>query len=155
MAILLKERLKEARQKTGLKQWEVAEKLDLHKQAITKYEIGDREPSYDILAKLAVLYKVSIGWLFGESGINGEQPAKSEGGYKVIKGPIGDIQKIKSKEVLVQTLHDYLELILEKPVDDERRDRIIRDIWNLGEELVTVSEKESVIKRVLKKILTD
>ena len=141
---------------------EVAILLKMNGPALSNHKNRGSIP-YEELASFCERKGLSLGWLLtgqgemkvGEGGINGEQIAEPEGGYKAIKGPIGDVEKIQKKELFDQTLHDYLDLILIKGINTKRRDQIIRDIWYFGEELCTVSEKEGIIKQVLKKILTD
>ncbi len=52
--------LKELRIEKGLTQEQVAEKLFLTRQAISAYESGKRQPSIDILMKLAQVYEVDV-----------------------------------------------------------------------------------------------
>lgn len=60
-------RLKEARLKKGLKQKEVANKLDLDVSTILKYESGERKLSFGTVSKLAKLYGLSVEYfLFGQ-----------------------------------------------------------------------------------------
>lgn len=52
-------RLKAARKAKRLTQKEVAERLNLHRTAYTKYERELAEPTLDTLAKLTVILEVS------------------------------------------------------------------------------------------------
>lgn len=58
-------RLRSARDKSGLTQMEVAEKLGISNGAISGYERNYRDPDTDTLKRLAELYGVSIDWLKG------------------------------------------------------------------------------------------
>lgn len=57
--MLLAERLKKAREKAGYSQNEVAEKLNISRQAISKWENGWTYPDMDNLVLLSDLYGVS------------------------------------------------------------------------------------------------
>lgn len=59
------ERLKIARIAKGLNQRELAEKIGLTKQQITKYETGSSTPSYDVLKKICLELNTSANWLMG------------------------------------------------------------------------------------------
>jgi transcriptional regulator with XRE-family HTH domain len=59
------ERLRLARELSGLSQGQVAEMLDLKRPAISEAEAGRRRVSAEELAKLSEIYAVSISWLAG------------------------------------------------------------------------------------------
>src|SRR5690625_5614034 len=69
MSILAK-RLKEARNKAGLKQIDAAKKQGISNGTLSGYERDYRDPDTEILHKMANLYDVSVDWLLG----NSEQP---------------------------------------------------------------------------------
>ncbi len=56
-------KLKELREKKGAKQEDLAKYLGLTYQAYSHYEKGRREPSLDVLVKLANYFNVSIDYL--------------------------------------------------------------------------------------------
>lgn len=58
-------RLRELRNATKKQQKEIAETLGLSTSAYSNYELGLREPSYDILQKLADYFGVSVDYLLG------------------------------------------------------------------------------------------
>src|SRR5690625_4372330 len=66
MSILAK-RLKEARNKAGLKQIDAAKKLGISNGTLSGYERDYRDPDTEILHKMANLYEVSVDWLLGKS----------------------------------------------------------------------------------------
>ena len=90
----LAEKLKEARKNAGLTQTELAEKLCVSRQAITKWEAGNGIPDVENLKALSQVLNVSIDFLLDE----GEALEKT-----VIKEPI-DLKdyakegKLKSKK---------------------------------------------------------
>lgn len=60
-------RLKELRVKNGLQQKEIAAALNISKQAYSNYELGQREPSIDMLCSLADYFNVSVDYLLSHS----------------------------------------------------------------------------------------
>lgn len=58
--ILLGARIKELRNKYKLTQNELANQVGVTKSTIAAYENNSRQPSYDVLIKLANVFKVSI-----------------------------------------------------------------------------------------------
>lgn len=58
-------RLRKLRQSNKLSQEQVAQRLDVSKNAISQYERGLRQPSYDILRKMVSLYHTSADFLLG------------------------------------------------------------------------------------------
>lgn len=63
---MLGERIAEQRKKLGLSQEELAEKLNISQKSISKYERGDRRPSYEVLVLMAALFDVTTDYLLGE-----------------------------------------------------------------------------------------
>ena len=57
------ERIKELRQKAGLTQAELAEKLGFQPQTVSNWENGTREPDISALAQLSSLFNVSLDYL--------------------------------------------------------------------------------------------
>lgn len=56
-------RLKEARERSGLKQNVVAKRIGVHNSTLNKYESGQREADNETLLKLASIYNVSEQWI--------------------------------------------------------------------------------------------
>ena len=53
-------RLRELRQQANLTQAELAAKAGLHRQAIAKFELGEREPHWSSAVALAIALGVSV-----------------------------------------------------------------------------------------------
>lgn len=58
-------RVKELRQRAGLTQQQLAERILVSKAAISNYELYERNPSPEILIKLARVFHVSADYLLG------------------------------------------------------------------------------------------
>lgn len=61
---ILGENLKKLRKNNEYKQSYIARELGISEAAISKYENGKQDPSYDILLKLADLYNESLDFIF-------------------------------------------------------------------------------------------
>lgn len=59
--------LKELREENNLTQDEVAEKLSLTRQTISRYETGTIEPPFSTLVKMADIYNCSLDYLGGRT----------------------------------------------------------------------------------------
>ena len=60
-------RLRELRLSKGLRQEQVAKLIGVNKSAISTYENDTRQPSFEILVRLANLYRVSTDYLLGQA----------------------------------------------------------------------------------------
>ena len=67
MIITLSTRLKRLRQDKKLRQDQVAALIGVNKSAVSAYENELRQPSFDILVRLADLYRVSTDYLLGRT----------------------------------------------------------------------------------------
>lgn len=67
------ERLKALRISSKLKQEDLAKKINISKSAIGMYERNEREPSYEILEKIASFFEVSIDFLLTGNEIKTEK----------------------------------------------------------------------------------
>lgn len=63
----LPEKLRELRNKYGLSQREVADRLEISPSIISGYETGERTPSIDVLISISYIYNCSIDYLLGKS----------------------------------------------------------------------------------------
>ena len=79
------ERLKELRTARGLLQKDVAAVLGIDRTTYVKYEKGQSEPSFDILAKLADYFGVSVDYLLGKTDIK-KAPHGSEALQQLLWG---------------------------------------------------------------------
>ena len=60
-------RIAECRKLLGLSQEELAAKLNISQKSISKYERGDRRPTYETLVAMANLFDVSVDYLLGRT----------------------------------------------------------------------------------------
>lgn len=58
-------KLKQLRTEAGLTQADLAKKLNVTKAVVSYYELQERTPSPDVLAKLAIIFHVSADYLLG------------------------------------------------------------------------------------------
>ena len=65
-------RLRELRIVRNIKQQELARVIGCSPGAYSKYDLGDREPSIDILSKIADYYEVSLDYLVGRDNCHSE-----------------------------------------------------------------------------------
>ena len=63
--MFFKERLKQLRTETETKQEALARYLNVGISTVSMYETGQREPSLDILIKIAEYFNVSVDYLLG------------------------------------------------------------------------------------------
>lgn len=67
----IKDRIKELRDETGITRAELAQKLEINKSSVTRYETGEMRPTLDIMIKIHDIFGVSLDWLAGlETGEN-------------------------------------------------------------------------------------
>ncbi len=60
---MYKIRIKELRKKKNITQLKLAFDLNVSQNTLSRYETGEREPSYDVLIKIADYFNVSIDYL--------------------------------------------------------------------------------------------
>ena len=88
----------ELRTGKGLSQEELAKKVFVTRQAVSRWESGDTTPTMDKLKSLAKIYGVSLDWLFGDTA-DGEPPeaAKPEADRNPDEAPAGKEGEKKQK----------------------------------------------------------
>lgn len=64
---MFNEKLCECRNKRGLSQTAVAKMLNITRQAYNHYETGQRQPTQEVLVKLADIFEVSVDYLLGRT----------------------------------------------------------------------------------------
>lgn len=84
----LKEKLVTLRKEKGLTQLAVAEKLDISRQAISRWESGTALPSTDNLRCLSILYEVPVDYLLKE-----DSERKSGVPIDELSGPVDKVAR--------------------------------------------------------------
>lgn len=78
----LEKKLVRLRKKEGMSQADVSEKLDVSRQAVSRWEAGDSRPSTENLQALCKLYNVKLDDLLSDSNeeisIGKTEPIKTE-----------------------------------------------------------------------------
>ena len=78
-------RIIDERKKLGLSQAELASKLKVSQKSISKYERGNRRPSYETLLAMSSIFGVSVDYLIGnDASVNTRTTPKKQvvsGGY--------------------------------------------------------------------------
>lgn len=94
----LREKLIVLRDRAGLSQMELAERLGVSRQAVSRWESGDTTPTMDKLKSLARIYGVSLDWLCSDTA-DGEPPeaAKPEADRNPDEAPAGKEGEKKQK----------------------------------------------------------
>lgn len=93
------DRLKEEREKKGLSQVELADRLGISKQTIYKYERGIALPSVDTLLDIANILDCSMDYLFGRTDNRGVAIVEVEHEGKIAKVGVPKDQSHKLKEI--------------------------------------------------------
>ena len=60
-------RIKMLREKLGISQYELAQKVGISQVCLCRYETGERSPSYQILKRIANELDCTVDYLIGES----------------------------------------------------------------------------------------
>lgn len=77
MQITLGQRIAAQRKKLGISQEALAEKLEVSRQAVSKWESDGAIPEIDKLIALCRIFDVTIGWLLGIENDQQTDKAKS------------------------------------------------------------------------------
>lgn len=120
--VLLGSKIRELRTKYNLTQAELANQIGISKATVTAYEGDLRQPSYDVLIKLANVFKVSIDSLVlnrSESILD-----VSDLGPEQINEVQGYIKYLKEQELVKH-------LFLEESIDIEAIEKLRKE-WNKG-----------------------
>lgn len=76
---MLSDKIRELRRRSGLSQEELAERIDVSRQAVSKWELGAAVPTADKLVELADYFGVSLDYLMreGEALPQAEMPKRT------------------------------------------------------------------------------
>lgn len=113
------------RKKAGLTQEELAKKLNVTRSALSQYELGTREPNYDLLLKIADFFEVTVDYLLrGEEHykeLASEINKRPDTRYAAIDGH--DFADEEKDEILVNALKqiDGLEKIIKEHLEKKNK----------------------------------
>lgn len=58
-------RICEIRTKKGVTQYKLAQDLNVNRSSVSKWESGERKPSFEMMLKIAAYFDVSTDYLYG------------------------------------------------------------------------------------------
>ena len=90
------------RKKNGFSQEELANRLNVSRQTISKWEVGDSTPDMEKLIAISDLFDISLDELIMDKSPapNNEETTKTEGVNEIIKNFLTDENKKKGKKGL-------------------------------------------------------
>lgn len=92
------DRIRRLREERSLKQSQVAEILGVNRKAISHYENNLREPSYEILIRMADLYHVRTDYLLGYDSVRYiDASGLSEKEFTLISALVADLTEKNRK----------------------------------------------------------
>ncbi|MGM0816005.1 MAG: helix-turn-helix domain-containing protein [Bacillota bacterium] len=114
---MLGKRITSLRKQAGLTQEELAKKLNVTRSALSQYELGTRDPNYDLLIKIANFFDVTTDYLLtGKEMNSSSNPHKGDlmdQALKVLDSPETFIAASDGK--ITPEMQEYvLEYILEE-----------------------------------------
>lgn len=93
-------RLYQLRKQKGLSQEELANRLNVSRQTVSKWEVGDSTPDMEKLVALSVLFDVSLDKLvMGKEEAEVQEPSKSEFVSVLNEKVLSDKNKSKAKNI--------------------------------------------------------
>lgn len=106
-------RIKQLREEFSLTQQELADKLDGAKSTIAMYEKGDRNPSLEVLMKLAEIFNCSMDYILCKSDIrNPEKEIEFDPNKLYIGLSAKDYENIT--ETQIQQIEELAKVILKE-----------------------------------------
>ncbi|WMT29961.1 helix-turn-helix transcriptional regulator [Bacillus aerius] len=114
---MLGKRITSLRKQAGLTQEELAKKLNVSRSALSQYELGTRDPNYELLIKIANFFEVTTDYLLTGKELNSSSnPHKGDlmdQALKVLDSPETFIAASDGK--ITPEMQEYvLEYILEE-----------------------------------------
>jgi transcriptional regulator with XRE-family HTH domain len=97
--LTLGEKLKKARQYSGLSQKQLGEILQLSDKTVSAYEVNRAEPSLDILQQIAQATKTPIHYFFTQSDSNIETDLKIM--FERIERELLDVKELLNKQEML------------------------------------------------------
>lgn len=110
MSAIFSERFIEQRQKQGLTQAQLADKLDKKRSTISGYETGGKEPDFDTLCEFAEFFGVSTDYLLGLSNNIGNRDDALFNANSYIKGLYLTLPA-PLRDTVVQTYNAFYDIL--------------------------------------------
>lgn len=132
-------RLRQARERVGLSQEEVAEKLGVDRVTVTQWESGRRRPSHDHLIRLAELYRTTTDALLGVSSTSRDDVGVRDA-----------TNELTLEERLMRVLEDLAASLREREETERIRVEKVEAVRAQAE-----AEREASIARLLDVLLGD
>ena len=110
---MFRERLQKRRLKKGVSQTTVAQHLNITRQAYNHYETGQRQPTQEVLIKLADYFGVSVDYLLGRTDVPNPAESPLDGVEFAFYGEIKDLTDEERED-----LADFVKYLKSKRKDD-------------------------------------
>ncbi|CEI72963.1 MULTISPECIES: helix-turn-helix domain-containing protein [Romboutsia] len=110
--LIFANRLRQEREKLGLMQKEMAQKLDIPSNTYNGYETGKRSPNLEVAKHISDVLDVSVDYLLGrtdERNLNKEKP-KLDKGIKTIAAHKVNINEDLPDEA-IEKINDYIKMV--------------------------------------------
>ena len=109
---MLSEKIINLRKSRGWSQEELAEKLDVSRQSVSKWESGVSNPELDKIVAMSTLFGVSTDYLLKDATAAENEPihdfARDDEGEEVFEGEIIEEEQIPKREVSAAEAEEYL-----------------------------------------------
>nr|WP_249219914.1 helix-turn-helix transcriptional regulator [Bacillus licheniformis] len=106
-------RITSLRKQSGLTQEELAKKLNITRSALSQYELGTREPNYDLLIKIADFFEVSTDYLLRGTDPKVQDKIFEDEAKRILNDPKTFIAA-RDGEITQEILDAALEIITEQ-----------------------------------------
>jgi len=110
---MLGKRITSLRKNAGYTQEELAKKLNITRSALSQYELGSRNPDYDLLIKIADFFEVSTDYLLRGVDQKEQDNTLTEEAKKILNDPKTFIAA-RDGEVTDEIVQAALEIIVEQ-----------------------------------------
>lgn len=108
-------RLKKLREERKLSQQQLADKLSINRSTYARYELGQTQPDYDTLRKIADFFEVSVDYLLGRES-NNDLPELTEKDKKDVA---------KQLEKILEAMDSDTALAFDgEPMDEETKELV-------------------------------
>lgn len=130
MANSLGDRIRTLRERAGLTQKELSDKINISNTTLSQYENGRRTPSDEIKMSLAAFFDVSINYLFGQVEGSGNKNIPlvddRQGGEALVRAlkqvgllPKGSQLTEQKRQYLLRTVRNSIDFLNEFPDEKE------------------------------------